>query len=350
MIDTIKISTEKFEIGNYDMFIAYKKIDNKLYRTNKTLKELMEEEHKKNEKIYACLKKSDNNVYKPRVKYICSYYTNPKLYIEFSIPKLLFGNNLTELKEKDYVNVVNKLINTLKDLKIIVTENAINNALVRRVDFSKNLFLKEDLTCEDVVSLLSKVTYPRMKLDIIKEGKWIKFHNKSIAILFYDKKEEFKENNVKLPQYIQTICEKDIPIFRIEIQIKGKNIIDSIARHNNIRRMSFKDIFNENNFKYIFDKYLIKLHKCIPDTVIDEEDLKSLYCNQRGILLKKKAILHTQEKYNNYNDAIKEIIKDYGKHFLKAHNCILIKKDGLKFILLKFLEEIKDYNPFFNSS
>ncbi|MBR3628591.1 MAG: hypothetical protein IKN42_07105 [Elusimicrobia bacterium] len=336
MIDTIKISTEKFKIGDYDLFV--------LDKTNKSLKGLMEMLKLYPNVMYsikAHLKEINDGKYRPRIEYVYPLYRNPTIYIEFSIPKLLFGQNLSEVTEKNDINVVNKLITILKDLNITVTEDAINNAFVKRVDFSKNYELKDDLTCKDVLSLLSKVSYPRMKLHVIKEEEYIKFYNKSMALLFYDKQKELKKHNSKLP----TNYEQDIPILRIEIQIKGKNILDKLTEHN-----TFKEIFSEQLFKHVFYKYLMKLNKCIPDTFTNEKELTDLYKGKTNELSNKMVIFSAQEKYDNYNEAIQHLTKIYPKYFLKRYNCILIKKEGLKFILLKFLEEIKDYTPLFNSS
>ncbi len=336
MIDTIKISTEKFKIGDYGLFV--------LNETNKNLKELMEEIKPGTNIIYsikAHLKEIIDGIYRPRIEYVYSIHRNPTIYIEFSIPKLLFGQNLSEVTEKNYGDVVNKLITILKDLKITVTEDAINNAFVKRVDFSKNYNLKDGLTCKDVLSLLSKVSYPRMKLHVIKEDEYIKFYGKSMALLFYDKQKELKKHNSKLPANY----EQDIPILRIEIQIKGKNILNKLTEHN-----TFREIFSEQLFKLVFDKYLRKLNKRIPDIIANEEELIDLYQKKPIELAKRMAIFRAQEKYDNYNEAIHHLTKIYPKYFLKRYNCILIKKDGLKFILLKFLEEIKDYTPLFNSS
>ena len=336
MIDTVKISTEKFEIGDYGLFV--------LNVTNKNLKELMEEIKPGTNIIYsikAHLKEINDGIYRPRIEYVYPLHRNPTIYIEFSIPKLLFGQNLSEVTEKNYVDVVNKLITILKDLKITVTEDAINNAFVKRVDFSKNYALKEGLTCKDVLSLLSKASYSHMKLHVIKEDEYIKFYSKSKALLFYDKQRELKKHNSILPaNYVQ-----DSSILRTEIQIKGKHILDKLTEHN-----TFREIFNEQLFKLVFDKHLRKLNKRIPDAFTSEEELIDLYQKKPIELAKKMAILHAQEKHDSYNAAIEDIITNYGKNFLKAHNCILIEKDGLKFILLKFLEEIKDYTPLFNSS
>ena len=343
MIDTIKISTEKFKIGNFDLFV--------LDKTNISLKEIMRGTNKESNitrSIKAHLKPIEDEIYRPRIEYVNSYYTNPMLYIEFSVPKLLFGNNLCELKEKDFNDVVKKLVKILKDLEITITENAINNALVRRVDFSKNFLLGESLTCKDIISLLSKISYPRMDLNIVEEDKYIKFYSKSISLLFYDKKEEISE--IKLPQYIQTICKQDISFFRVEIQIRRENIINKIAKYHNIRKMIFKDIFNKNIVIYVFDKYLRKLNKYIPETFANEEEIEALYRGRPEILAKKMAIFRAQEKYDNYDNAIKNIKENYGEKFLKTHNCIRVEKKELQFIILKLLEELKDYTPLFNSS
>ena len=63
------------------------------------------------------------------------------MYISFSAQKLLFKNNLYELKESNCKLIINILIRILSKLKITVTLETIENASVRRVDYSKNFIL-----------------------------------------------------------------------------------------------------------------------------------------------------------------------------------------------------------------
>ncbi len=55
--------------------------------------------------------------------------------IEFSVPKLLFLNNLDELEERDFKKVIAVLQDRLKTMGIIVTNLILENASVSSVHF-----------------------------------------------------------------------------------------------------------------------------------------------------------------------------------------------------------------------
>lgn len=85
--------------------------------------------------------------YRPRLIILKSRYTRgyPYLYIEFSIPKLLFGNNLYEIREQDFSAVVNKLLIVLEEMSVLTTADVIINAPVQKIHYSKNFILPEAL-------------------------------------------------------------------------------------------------------------------------------------------------------------------------------------------------------------
>lgn len=63
-------------------------------------------------------------IYKPRLtvtKRIRKGYFDIPLKIEFSIPKLIYGNNFDEIQEEDFRNVIKKLKKKLKDMNILIT-------------------------------------------------------------------------------------------------------------------------------------------------------------------------------------------------------------------------------------
>lgn len=59
------------------------------------------------------------------------------LKIEFSIPKLLYGNNFDELTDADFTAVIQKLKAVLKEMGVRVFEHFLINAPVSSVHYSK---------------------------------------------------------------------------------------------------------------------------------------------------------------------------------------------------------------------
>lgn len=84
-----------------------------------------------------------NGIYKPRLtvtKRIDKHHQfQITLKIEFSIPKLLYGNNFDELEDDDFTLVISKLKQSLRDMGVIVSEPVLINAQVSAIHFSKNI-------------------------------------------------------------------------------------------------------------------------------------------------------------------------------------------------------------------
>jgi hypothetical protein len=77
--------------------------------------------------------------------------------VEFSVPKLLFKNNLDELEEKDFDEVISILKERMMRMGIAVPEKYLRFAPVSAVHFSKNIQLTDGFTSQYVLSELSKI-------------------------------------------------------------------------------------------------------------------------------------------------------------------------------------------------
>ena len=86
-------------------------------------------------------------IYKPRL----TLYKRPNkqggsdmpLKIEFSAPKMLFGNNFDELTDSDFPNLLTKLKRTLKEMGVFILEDHLTSAPVSAIHFSKNIPLTD---------------------------------------------------------------------------------------------------------------------------------------------------------------------------------------------------------------
>lgn len=68
----------------------------------------------------------------------------PMVNIEFSVPKLIYQNNLDEVEESNLKLVVQTLVKRLREMGEVVEENLIENAVVSAFHPSKNIELSED--------------------------------------------------------------------------------------------------------------------------------------------------------------------------------------------------------------
>lgn len=86
-------------------------------------------------------------IYKPRLTLF--YHWREKqvmLKVELSLPKLFFGNNFQELKQKDLQPILHKLSDTLGQMEVIVDPADLAHAPLVAVHYSKNIILKDGST------------------------------------------------------------------------------------------------------------------------------------------------------------------------------------------------------------
>jgi len=177
-------------------------------------------------------------IYKPRLtitKRIRKGYFEIPLRIEFSIPKLMYGNNFDEIQEEDFKNVIKKLKKRLKDMDILIRDIDLINAQVSAIHFSKNITLTDYSTCSMVINDLSKINLTK-RLDLNKtsfrnEGQAIHYHCNSYEIAIYDKlkdleqagvseKRSIEEDNlIQLNLFNDKPINKPFEVLRIEIRL-----------------------------------------------------------------------------------------------------------------------------------
>src|SRR3990167_6138150 len=111
--------------------------------------------------------------------------------IEFSVPKLLFLNNLDELENKDFPKVIDTLQDRLKTMGIIVSKIVLQNASVSSVHFGKNIKLEDGYTTNHLISEMNKLNL-RKSFDFarsryINDGQSLYAHTTSHQLVIYDK-------------------------------------------------------------------------------------------------------------------------------------------------------------------
>jgi hypothetical protein len=87
--------------------------------------------------------------------------------MEFSVPKLIYLNNLEELEDKDFPKVLEALQDRLKTMGVLVTKSVLENASVSSVHFSKNIVLQDGYTVSHLISEMNKVNL-RKSFDFAK--------------------------------------------------------------------------------------------------------------------------------------------------------------------------------------
>jgi len=111
-------------------------------------------------------------IYKPRLtlmKRMTRKGIEIPLKIEFSVAKMLYGNNVDEVEESDFNAIVKALGKAMYDMGVFVSSTDIKNAAVSAFHPSKNIELKDGYTSSLVIKELKKINVS-MKMDINKDS------------------------------------------------------------------------------------------------------------------------------------------------------------------------------------
>src|SRR3984893_8815720 len=119
------------------------------------------------------------------------------LRIEFSAPKLIFGNNFDELETRDFAKVLIALHHALGGMGIWVSTDVIRKARISTIHYSKNIAFTDYTTCWMVMSELDQIDLSsRLDLsrtDFRDKGHAIRYHANSFEVTFYDKLKDLEK-------------------------------------------------------------------------------------------------------------------------------------------------------------
>ena len=144
-----------------------------------------------------------------QIPYIDYHDLKQRLIVHVSIPKFLFGDNVTLVKESDLTLFWAKLSSRLYDLLGIQMNK--QDWQVSRLDVCWNFNVGERV--EDYIKHLSSKHLGRRRTCLYNQNQTIEFRSKSSSIKFYDKAKECK--NGKLPD---EIIQKAMGLLRMEVQ------------------------------------------------------------------------------------------------------------------------------------
>ncbi len=173
------------------------------------------------------------------------------LKVEFSAPKLLFGNNLDELEESDFESLINKLQKTMLIMGIRLFSEEIENAEVLGFHPSKNIQLSRGYTSSFAIRELNKIN-PSKLLDLEKisfrnAGEALQIYSNRHSCVFYDKindlnkppkralEENKEERQISLFNRIKKE-KRDIELLRFEVRLSNIKKMKEV-----LRGIGFKD-------------------------------------------------------------------------------------------------------------
>lgn len=197
--------------------------------------------------------------------------------IEFSVPKLLYLNNLDELEDKDFPEVIEALQKRLKIMGVNVFKSILENASVSSVHFSKNILLQDGYTANYFISEMNKVnlrkSFDFSKTRFMNDGQSLYAHTTAHQLVIYDKIADLNKGEKRAIDKEPTHYQKNLfgefnkekerqEIIRFEIRINHKQKLNKLLEALGYQKNpTFKDVFNSEMSKKVVTNYWEKLIK-----------------------------------------------------------------------------------------
>jgi hypothetical protein len=268
-------------------------------------------------------------IYQPRLTYTerpSGKYGNLayELAIELSLPKLMHGNNFTELIDADFDAIVKKLSETLRQTySVWVLPHILEQASVRKIDYSKNIVFTDRTPVSVIIGNIRTAdiskTYDVQNTDFKNGGHIYHIHTNSLDIAFYDKVADLHQEKISPKRsyekdgYVQMDLleelekKKKVSVARMEVRINGlvklRQELKAIGIENNT---TFKELFSADISKKILLRHWGNVFDKIPKIPLDSDTPESLFinitkANPALTLTQAMAVAHYQEmlKYND---------------------------------------------------
>ena len=223
--------------------------------------------------------------YKPRLTLTKRYSAERRfeitLKIEFSVPKLVFGNNFDELSESDFPVVIQKLRLGLRSMGVDAHDENLINAPVSAIHFGKNIPLTDYSIPRSYIAQLAKANYNKSfdmsQTDYFNGGTGMKAHSNSSEIAFYDKLDDLrkakmsekrayeKDYGIQKGLFDNVNLKKPFEVLRMEIRLGKRQKIRQVLSSLGLSlEPTFKNLFSLALCQKVLLHYLVEIERNYP--------------------------------------------------------------------------------------
>lgn len=223
--------------------------------------------------------------------------------IEFSAPKLIFGNNFEELNgNEDFDSVIKALLEGLKRMGIEANYDALANAKVAAIHYSKNILLDRDMPCYLLIQTLQKLDISA-KLDLNQTdfrngGQMAKYHASTYEIAIYDKVKDLEQASKYGAgrgaetdydcQHDLFVGQKTPEVLRLEVRLKSRKAKSLLKTLGIQRDITLKALFCASLSRAVLMHYWEEITKGLYVLNIDTGSCEKLIDNIRAHFPKKR--------------------------------------------------------------
>ena len=222
------------------------------------------------------------NIYAPKFTLIKRPNKNGRfiyeVLMEFSAPKLIFGENFSELTNEDKPILSQKISEELTKIGIVFSANKVLSLPVRKVDFSKNIPTEQAKTFP--ASIISKIA--RADISKHKDIQKTDFRNGGIAYHIHIKLEDLRQarrsekRSIENSNYTQLKILKDFenipPILRFEVRLNGKSL-----KKIQDKPLTLNDVFSSELSRKILLENWCEITKKLPVFEMNSKSPKRIF-------------------------------------------------------------------------
>jgi len=265
-------------------------------------------------------------IYRPRLT-INKRGRYAPMNVEFSAPKIIFNENVSELVESNFTDEIYELWDDVRQMGVLIPREYLAEASVIAFHPSRNVLLTDGYTSSFALKELSKIDLDyRFDLDIKNYrngGHVLQYYSNLHSLLFYDKvrddrlpeKRAIDKDKTSYQMKLFESLPRDtyLEILKIEVRLKKRKIAQLLPTLGYSVNPSFRDIFNSNLCQKILQHYWRGM-------VVDRNALlMSLHSNPQRILQKIiKSDRKIKPKQAIYLTALKMLCKDVGVRELRS--------------------------------
>lgn len=239
-------------------------------------------------------------IYLPRLTYIERPSKNGRTYqlaIELSLPKILFGNNFSEVNDTDLLVICEKLSRDLRrTYNICLSPQVIADSNIGRIDYSKNIVFDDYTPVSTIVNSMRSAdisrTYDVQKTDFKNGGHIWHIHTNSFDAAMYDKVADLKQEKVSPKRsheqdgYAQlflldsVIAKRSVSVARFEVRLNGvRKIRAELDIVGFTGEMKFSELFSKDLARSLLLRHWNNVFNKIPKALLDTDTPEQLLLN-----------------------------------------------------------------------
>lgn len=240
-------------------------------------------------------------IYLPRLTYIerpnKEIGRTYQLAIEVSLPKLIFGNNFSEVAEANLDLITQKLSEVLRaTYNIWILPDTLAGSDVGRIDYCKNIIFNDYTPVSTIVGSMRTAdiskTYDVQKTDFKNGGHIWHVHTNSLDAAMYDKVADLKQEKVSPKRSHEDNGYAQMNLLDVLEASKSVSVARYEVRLNSVRKIraelnavgffggiTFRELYSINLARKVLLKHWNNVFTKIPKALLDTDTPEQLLLN-----------------------------------------------------------------------